>query len=57
MKKVIFASSSGGHLTELLRMEKLFNEYNYLIVTEKTDVTKKLSEKYNIKYIINKIRL
>ena len=52
MKKVIFASSSGGHLTELLRMEKLFNEYNYLIVTEKTDVTKKLSEKYNIKYMM-----
>ncbi len=50
MKKVIFASSSGGHLSELLKLEKLFNEYNYLIVTEKTDITVRLAKKYNIDY-------
>lgn len=51
MKKVIFASSSGGHLTELLRLNKLFNEYEYLLVTEQTDITEKLKDKYNIEYL------
>lgn len=51
MKKVIFAASSGGHLTEILKLEKLFNEYNYLLVTEKTDVTDKLKDKYNVKFL------
>ena len=52
MKKVIFACSSGGHLTELLRLKSLFSEYEYLLITEKTDVTKKLKESYNIKYMM-----
>lgn len=51
MKKVIFTSSSGGHLTELLRLEKLFKEYDYLVVTEKTEVTNALSKKYNMEYL------
>lgn len=51
MKKVIFTSSSGGHLTELLKLEKLFNDYDYLIVTEETEVTKRLNEKYNMEYL------
>lgn len=51
MKRVIFASSSGGHLSELLKLEKLFNEYEYLLVTEKTEVTEKLKNKYNMEYL------
>lgn len=51
MKKVIFAASSGGHLTEILKLEDLFKEYKYLLVTEKTDVTKELKNKYNIKFL------
>ena len=51
MKKVIFAASSGGHLTELLKIQELFPEYNYLLVTEMTDVTRDLKDKYNIKYV------
>ena len=51
MKRVIFTSSSGGHLTELLKLEKLFSEYEYLLVTEKTEVTERLNEKYNIEYL------
>lgn len=51
MKKVIFAASSGGHLTELLKVQELFDEYDYLLVTEKTDVTKDLANKYNMKYV------
>lgn len=50
-KKVIFTSSSGGHLTELLRLEKLFNEYDYLLVTEETSVTKALENKYNMEFL------
>ena len=51
MKKVIFAASSGGHLTEILKLQELFKEYDYLLVTEKTDVTKDLANKYNMKFI------
>ena len=51
MKRVIFTSSSGGHLTELLKLEKIFSEYEYLLVTEKTEVTEKLTNKYNIEYL------
>ena len=51
MKKVIFAASSGGHLTELLKVQELFKEYDYLLVTEMTDVTRDLKDKYNIKYV------
>lgn len=50
MKKVIFVSSSGGHLSEILKLESLFNEYEYLLVTEKTDVTEKMQDKYNMKF-------
>ncbi len=52
MKKVIFVSSSGGHLTEILSLKELFNEYEYLLVTEETDITKAIQEKYNVKYLI-----
>lgn len=50
MKKVIFAASSGGHLSELLKLEDLFQEYEYLLVTEKTDVTEKMQDKYHMKF-------
>ncbi len=51
MKKVIFAASSGGHLTEILKLEELFKDYNYLLVTEKTDVSKGYKDKFNMKYV------
>lgn len=50
-KKVIFACSSGGHLNELLKLEPLFNDYDYLLITEYTNVTKILKEKYNVEYL------
>lgn len=50
MKKVVFASSSGGHLSEILKLEKLFLEYDYLLVTEKTDITTKMNNKYNMDF-------
>lgn len=46
MKKVMFISSTGGHLSELLQLEPLFAEYNSYLVTEKTKSTVGLTEKY-----------
>ncbi len=46
MKKVLFISSTGGHLNELLHLEKLFENYDYHIITEKDETTKYLKEKY-----------
>lgn len=51
MKKVIFVSSSGGHFSEILKLEKLFNEYDYVLVTEKTDVTTIYKNKYNMQFL------
>ena len=50
-QKVMFISSVGGHLTQLLELKKIFNNYNYVLVTEKTDVTKPMKDKYNIEYL------
>ncbi len=46
MKKVMFISSTGGHLSELLQLEPLFQEYEYSLVTEKTKSTLGLMDKY-----------
>ena len=52
MKKVMFISSVGGHLTQLLELKNLFKEYDYVLVTEKTDVTKDMKDKYNMEYLV-----
>ena len=44
-KRVMFISSVGGHLTQLLQLKKIFNDYNYVLVTEKTGVTTNMKEK------------
>ena len=49
-KKVLFICSVGGHLTQMLQLKSLFEKYNYLFVTEKTEVTIGLKEKYNMKF-------
>ncbi len=49
MKKVMFISSMGGHLNELLMLDKLFNKYDYKIITEKNKSTKYLKNKYKKK--------
>ncbi len=51
MKKVIFVASSGGHLAEILTLDKIYNDYDYLLVTEKTDLTLDLKNKYNVDYL------
>jgi len=54
LKKVMFISSTGGHLNELLMLKSMFQKYNYQIITEKTPTTKNLKQKYgkrNIKFL------
>ena len=46
MKKVLFISSTGGHLTELLQLKPLFSKYDYHIITEKDKTNKDLKNKY-----------
>lgn len=49
--KVIFVTSAGGHLTEILQFEQLRSRFEYLIVTEDEGSTRSLENEYNIKYI------
>ena len=49
MKKVLFISSTGGHLTELLQLKPLFKKYDYHIITEKDKANLKLKEEYGNK--------
>lgn len=46
MKKVLFISSTGGHLDELLQLKSLFNDYDYHIITEKQKSNLSLRDKY-----------
>ena len=52
MKRVMFISSVGGHLTQLLELKSIFKDYNYVLVTEKTEVTKDMKKKYNMNYLL-----
>lgn len=45
-KKVLFISSTGGHLNELMQLSPLFEKYNYYIITEKDKANESLKEKY-----------
>ena len=45
-RKVMFISSTGGHLNELLQLEKMFKKYNYSLITEKTKSNLYLKEKH-----------
>ena len=54
MKKVLFISSTGGHLVELMQLKPMFENYDYHIITEKTKDNLALKNKYNnkIDYLI-----
>lgn len=45
-KKVMFISSTGGHLEELTQLKEMFSKYDYHIVTEKTKSNLSLTIKY-----------
>ncbi len=45
-KKILFISSTGGHLSELMQLSSLFEKYDYHIITEKDEVNISLKEIY-----------
>lgn len=49
MKRVLFVSSTGGHLNELLQLSRAMKKYDSYIVTEKTKSTMGLIDKYGSK--------
>ncbi len=53
-KRVLFISSTGGHLSELLQLSPMFNKYDYLLVTEKTKSNMDLLNKYpgKVKFLV-----
>lgn len=53
-KKAWFVASTGGHLTELMQLEKMFDDFDYQIITEKTKSNLKLRDKFGkkIKFVI-----
>ena len=46
MKKVLFISSTGGHLSEIMQLKKMFKDYDYHIITEKTKSNISMKNKY-----------
>ena len=54
LKKAIFISSTGGHLSELMMLEPMFSKFDYHLVTEKTGSTKSLKNVYGkrIDYLV-----
>jgi len=51
-KKVLFISSLGGHLTQLLQLKPLFEKYDYHIITEKSVITEELSATYKMSFLM-----
>lgn len=53
-KKVLFISSTGGHLSELMQLKSMFDKYDYHIITEKTKQNISLKDKYpgKVNYLI-----
>ena len=53
MKKVMFISSTGGHLTEILQLESIMKNYDYSLITEKTKANINLKKKYkNVNFLL-----
>lgn len=52
--KVLFIASTGGHLNELLQLKPIFSNYNYHLITEKTDSTIDLVKKFpnRVNYLV-----
>ena len=48
-KKILFISSTGGHLSEMMMLSSLFDKYDYHIITEKTKSNLGLRDKYKNK--------
>ncbi len=53
-EKVLFISSTGGHLEELMQLKPMFDEFDYHIITEKTKSNLSLKNKYpdRVNYLV-----
>jgi len=49
--KICLICAAGGHLTQLLQLEDLWNRYDYFFVTHKKEITKDLPKKYRTYFI------
>jgi len=49
MRKALFISSTGGHFSEMMMLKPMFEDFDYHIITEKTNTTKSLKETYGKK--------
>ncbi len=47
--KVLFIASTGGHLSELMQLKPMFNNYDYHLITEKTKTTADLKDVFGDK--------
>lgn len=52
MKKVVFISSTGGHLNELLQLRPLMKDYDSYLITEKTKSNLSLKDKFDKVYYL-----
>ena len=54
MTKVLFISSTGGHLDEMLQLKEMFKKYDFHIITEKTKSNMGLKTKYphRVNYLV-----
>lgn len=50
-KKVLFVSSAGGHLAQLLQFKSLFVDYDYLLVTENIPSNQELGDLYKVSFV------
>lgn len=51
-KKILFISSMGGHLNELVQLKPLMDKYDSMLITEKNETTEYLKKKFdNVKYL------
>ncbi len=51
-RRVLFISSTGGHLDELLQLSPMFKKYSYFLITEKTKSNMNLRKRYKIGYLV-----
>ena len=47
--KVLFIASTGGHLSELMQLRPMFDNYDYHLITEKTKTTQDLKSTFDDK--------
>jgi len=49
--KICLISSAGGHLSQMLQLEKLWKKYDCFYVTEKREISKDLTKKFKTYFI------